>query len=107
MALTHFDAAGRAAMVDVAGKPETDRVAVARGRIVMAPETLALIEEGRPAKGEVLAGARLAALLAPTPTTILLETWQVRARAMCSASRASPASWRPSAPPTSSRSATR
>ena len=42
MTLTHFDEAGRAAMVDVAGKPETERLAIARGRIVMAPATLAL-----------------------------------------------------------------
>ena len=45
--LTHFDEAGRAAMVDVAGKPETERLAIARGRVVMAPATLALIAEGR------------------------------------------------------------
>ena len=52
MSLTHFNAAGHAAMVDVAGKPETERLAVARGRIVMAPATLALIAEGRAGKGD-------------------------------------------------------
>ena len=41
--LTHFDEAGQAAMVDVSAKPETSRTAIARGRIVMRPETLALI----------------------------------------------------------------
>ncbi|MBY0337974.1 MAG: cyclic pyranopterin monophosphate synthase MoaC [Acetobacteraceae bacterium] len=72
MALTHFDAAGRAAMVDVAGKPETDRVAVARGRIVMAPGTLALIEEGRAGKGDVLGVARLAGIMAAKRTSDLI-----------------------------------
>ena len=45
MSLTHFDAQGRAAMVDVSAKDETARVATARGRIVMAPATLALLQE--------------------------------------------------------------
>ena len=49
-ALTHFDAAGRAAMVDVSAKAETVREATARGRITMRPETLALIAEGRAGK---------------------------------------------------------
>jgi cyclic pyranopterin phosphate synthase len=70
--LTHFDAAGRAAMVDVGDKPETDRVAVARGRIVMAPETLALIEEGRAGKGDVLGVARLAGIMAAKRTSDLI-----------------------------------
>ncbi|HWT07924.1 MAG TPA: cyclic pyranopterin monophosphate synthase MoaC, partial [Roseomonas sp.] len=51
MALTHFDAAGRAAMVDVSAKDETSSTATARGRIVMQPATLALIREGRAGKG--------------------------------------------------------
>ena len=51
--LTHFNAAGRARMVDVSDKPETERVATAAGRIVMAPETLARIEAGTIGKGDV------------------------------------------------------
>jgi cyclic pyranopterin phosphate synthase len=51
-------------MVDVAGKPETERLAIARGRIVMAPATLALIAEGKAGKGDVLGVARLAGIMA-------------------------------------------
>jgi hypothetical protein len=58
--LTHFDAQGAAHMVDVSDKPVTDRIAVARARVRMAPETLAMIVEGRAKKGDVLAVARLA-----------------------------------------------
>lgn len=72
MTLTHFDAAGRAAMVDVAGKPETERLAIARGRVVMAPETLALIAEGRAGKGDVLGVARLAGIMAAKRTSDLI-----------------------------------
>lgn len=70
--LTHFDEAGRAAMVDVAGKPETERLAIARGRVVMAPETLALIAEGRAGKGDVLGVARLAGIMAAKRTSDLI-----------------------------------
>ena len=52
--LTHFDAAGNAVMVDVSDKPVTGRTATARARVVMAPETLALIEAGSLKKGDVL-----------------------------------------------------
>jgi cyclic pyranopterin phosphate synthase len=62
--LTHFDNAGQAHMVDVAAKKETARRAVAQGRILMLPETLALISEGRAGKGDVLAVARLAGIQA-------------------------------------------
>ena len=62
--LTHFDAEGKAAMVDVSAKPETERVAVARGSVSMQPETLALIAEGRAAKGDVLGVARIAGIMA-------------------------------------------
>ena len=55
-------------MVDVAAKAETARTATARGRIVMAPETLALIKEGRAGKGDVLGVARLAGILAAKRT---------------------------------------
>jgi cyclic pyranopterin monophosphate synthase len=69
---THFDAAGRAAMVDVSGKDETARIAVARGRIVMAPETLARIEAGAVGKGDVLGVARLAGIMAAKRTSDLI-----------------------------------
>ncbi|MCZ8141952.1 MAG: cyclic pyranopterin monophosphate synthase MoaC [Acetobacteraceae bacterium] len=70
--LTHFDAAGRAAMVDISPKAETARTATARGRIVMAPETLALIREGRAGKGDVLGVARLAGIMAAKRTSDLI-----------------------------------
>jgi cyclic pyranopterin phosphate synthase len=70
--LTHFDAAGRAAMVDVSAKPETVREAVARGRVVMLPGTLALIAEGRAGKGDVLGVARLAGIMAAKRTAELI-----------------------------------
>src|SRR5215208_5783196 len=61
--LTHFDRAGRARMVDVGEKPETERIAVASGRVRMAKETSELIREGRAAKGDVLAVAQIAAVM--------------------------------------------
>ena len=61
-ALTHLDERGAARMVDVGDKPETLRVAVASGAVVLRPETLALIASGGVAKGDVLAVARLAGL---------------------------------------------
>jgi len=70
--LTHFDPAGRARMVDVGEKPETHRVAVAAGRIAMRPETVALIREGRAAKGDVLAVAQVAAIMAAKRTHELI-----------------------------------
>jgi len=67
-ALTHIDSKGEARMVDVSAKPATERVAVAEGRVIMSKATLALIVSGNARKGDVLAP------------------------------RASPASWRRSAP---------
>jgi cyclic pyranopterin phosphate synthase len=61
-ALTHFDEAGAARMVDVGDKPETLRVAVASGAVEMAPATLALVKAGKIGKGDVLGVARVAAL---------------------------------------------
>ncbi|MFT4174203.1 MAG: cyclic pyranopterin monophosphate synthase MoaC [Rhodocyclaceae bacterium] len=60
--LTHFDAAGQAHMVDVGDKPATARRAVASGRIVMQPATLATILGGTAKKGDVLGVARIAAI---------------------------------------------
>ena len=72
MALTHFDAKGDAQLVDVSDKAETTRVAVARGAVEMQPETLALIAEGRAKKGDVLAVARLAGIMAAKRTAELI-----------------------------------
>ncbi len=70
--LTHFDESGAARMVDVGDKPETSRIAVARGAVRMAPSTLALVREGRAAKGDVLAVARLAGIMAAKRTSDLI-----------------------------------
>ncbi len=69
---THFDAEGRARMVDVGEKPDTKRTATAAGAVVMAPETLATIVEGRAKKGDVLAVARLAGIMAAKRTADLI-----------------------------------
>jgi len=70
--LTHFDAAGQAHMVDVGGKAETKRIAVARGAIRMLPATLALIREGNAKKGDVLGVARIAAIQGAKRTADLI-----------------------------------
>lgn len=71
-ALTHFDAEGRARMVDVSGKAETAREATAVGRLAMRPETLALVREGRAAKGDVRAAAEVAGVMAAKKTSDLI-----------------------------------
>src|SRR5207245_3179541 len=71
-AFTHLDAEGRARMVDVSDKAETDRVAVAGARVVMRPETLERIRAGDVAKGDVLAVARLAGIMAAKRTAELI-----------------------------------
>ena len=71
MELTHFDAAGRAHMVNVTDKQDTDRVAVAAGRVVMAAETLSRIEAGLIGKGDVLAVAQVAGIMAAK------KTWEI------------------------------
>ena len=70
--LTHLDESGRARMVDVTAKDDTRREAVARGRIVMRPETLALVESGAVAKGNVLTTAQLAGVMAAKRTHELI-----------------------------------
>jgi len=70
--LSHFDPAGKAHMVDVSAKEITSRVAVAEGHIVMSPATLALIDEGRAEKGDVLGTARLAGIMAAKRTSDLI-----------------------------------
>jgi cyclic pyranopterin monophosphate synthase len=70
--LTHFDSAGEAHMVDVGDKPVTHRVAVATGRIRMAPLTLDLIRAGTTRKGDVLGVARIAAIQGAKKTSELI-----------------------------------
>ncbi len=69
---SHFDAEGKAVMVDVSAKPDSERTAVAAGSVVMAPETLALIRDGGVQKGDVLAVARLAGIMAAKRTPDLI-----------------------------------
>lgn len=70
--LTHLDETGRAAMVDVGKKAVTERVAVARGRVLMQPETLRLIIEGNMKKGDVLTVAQVAGIMAAKHTSDLI-----------------------------------
>ena len=70
--LTHFDAAGRARMVDVADKPATHRVAIARGAIHMQADTLRLIVSGGHRKGDVVGVARLAGIMGAKRTSDLI-----------------------------------
>ncbi|MDP4128483.1 MAG: cyclic pyranopterin monophosphate synthase MoaC, partial [Bacillota bacterium] len=72
MDLTHFDQEGRARMVDVSDKDETARVAVARGKVLMKPETLDRIRSGQIAKGDVLAVAQVAGIMAAKQTAQLI-----------------------------------
>jgi cyclic pyranopterin phosphate synthase len=69
---THFDEQGRARMVDVSSKDVTERVAVAAGTVYMHPETLAMIREGRHAKGDVLGVAQVAAIMGTKRTADLI-----------------------------------
>jgi cyclic pyranopterin phosphate synthase len=70
--LSHLDDSGRAKMVDVGNKPITERVAVARGAVVMKPNTLRLIIEGNIKKGDVLTVAQLAGVMAAKRTSDLI-----------------------------------
>jgi cyclic pyranopterin phosphate synthase len=70
--LTHLSASGEAAMVDVGDKPATSREASAEGRVVMAPETLRLVIDGAAKKGDVLAVARIAGIMAAKRTHELI-----------------------------------
>jgi cyclic pyranopterin phosphate synthase len=72
MELSHIDESGRARMVDVGAKADTERVAVARGRITMRPETLALIQSGTAKKGDVLTVAQVAGIQAAKRTHELI-----------------------------------
>lgn len=70
--LTHLDEAGAARMVDVSSKPATPREAIATGRITMSPAAVAAIREGAAAKGDVLAVARVAGIMAAKRTAELI-----------------------------------
>jgi cyclic pyranopterin phosphate synthase len=70
--LTHLDSRGQARMVDVGGKPETARSATATGRIRMSAEALEAVREGSGPKGDVLAAARLAGIMAAKKTGELI-----------------------------------
>ena len=71
-ALTHIDPSGEARMVDVGAKADTDRRAVARGRLVLSVATIALVRDGRTPKGDVLAAARIAGIMAAKRTSELI-----------------------------------
>ncbi|GAV21137.1 cyclic pyranopterin phosphate synthase [Mariprofundus micogutta] len=70
--LTHFDESGRARMVDVSTKEVTTRIAVASGEIMMQPETLEHIQQGKLKKGDVLAVADVAAVMGAKKTPDLI-----------------------------------
>jgi cyclic pyranopterin phosphate synthase len=72
MPLTHFDAQGRAAMVDVSGKDVSVRTATARGRVTMQAETALVIKQGSAKKGDVLGVARIAGIMAAKQTSALI-----------------------------------
>jgi cyclic pyranopterin phosphate synthase len=71
-AFSHFDEAGHAVMVDVTDKAVSERTAIASGRVLMRPETVAAIEAGGVAKGDVLSVARLAGIMAAKRTSELI-----------------------------------
>ena len=70
--LTHLDEHGQASMVDIAGKVDTDRTAIACGSISMKEETLELVANGNTPKGDVLAVARIAGIMAAKKTSDLI-----------------------------------
>ena len=70
--LTHLDARGAMHMVDVGSKPPTERRAVARGKLKVSAATLTLVRSGRTKKGDVLAAARLAGIMAAKRTSDLI-----------------------------------
>ena len=70
--LTHIDESGSAHMVDVSSKPDTERTAIARGEVILRPETLALIRQGLMKKGDVLGVAQIAGILGAKKTAELI-----------------------------------
>ena len=69
---THFDSEGKVRMVDVSAKPATERTAIAKGSVVMKPATLEMIKQGEMAKGDVLAVAQMAGIMAAKQTSHLI-----------------------------------
>ena len=69
---THFDSEGKVRMVDVSAKPATERVAIAKGAVVMKPATLERIKQGEMVKGDVLAVAQMAGIMAAKQTSHLI-----------------------------------
>ncbi len=72
MSLSHLDAAGRARMVDVGEKPESHRIAVAEGRVIMSAEAFAAVRDAAVAKGDVIAVAELAGVMGAKRTSDLI-----------------------------------
>jgi cyclic pyranopterin monophosphate synthase len=70
--LSHLSSRGEARMVDVSAKPATERVAVAEGRVIMRPKTLAIVRKGNAKKGDVLGAARIAGIQAAKRTHELI-----------------------------------
>jgi cyclic pyranopterin phosphate synthase len=70
--LTHIDASGRVQMVDISGKADTERIAIARGEVIMKRSTLDLIRAGQIKKGDVLAVAQTAGIMAAKHTADLI-----------------------------------
>jgi cyclic pyranopterin monophosphate synthase len=70
--LSHLSARGEARMVDVSAKPATERIAIAEGRVIMAPKTLAIVRKGNAKKGDVLGAARIAGIQAAKRTSELI-----------------------------------
>lgn len=70
--LSHIDESGRARMVDVGDKPDTSRIAIAKGEVVMRSETLKLIQRGAMKKGDVLSVAQIAGVMAAKKTADLI-----------------------------------
>jgi cyclic pyranopterin phosphate synthase len=69
---THFDSEGKVRMVDVSAKPATERVAIAKGVVIMKPATLEMVKKGETAKGDVLAVAQMAGIMAAKQTSHLI-----------------------------------
>ena len=72
MKMTHLDENGRAIMVDISQKTDTERVAIASGAVIMQPGTLEMIRSGEVKKGDVLAVARVAGIMAAKKTSDLI-----------------------------------
>jgi cyclic pyranopterin phosphate synthase len=70
--LSHLSCRGEARMVDVSAKPATERIAIAEGRVIMAPKTLAIVRKGNAKKGDVLGAARIAGIQAAKRTHELI-----------------------------------